>query len=38
MKRIERDFLTGDVLDLAPALLGMQLVRSDATGKKKANI
>ena len=31
-KRIEKDFLTGDVLDLAPALLGMQLVRHDGTG------
>ncbi len=31
-KRIERDFLTGDVLDLAPALLGMQIVRYDGTG------
>ncbi len=31
-KRIKRDFLTGDVLDLAPALLGMQIVRYDGTG------
>jgi DNA-3-methyladenine glycosylase len=31
-KRIERDFLTGDALDLAPALLGMQIVRYDGTG------
>ncbi len=31
-KRIEKDFLTGDVLDLAPALLGMQIVRHDGTG------
>ncbi len=35
-KRIERDFLTGDVLELAPALLGMQLVRYDATGNLRS--
>jgi len=37
-KRIEKVFFTRDVLDLAPALLGMKLIRSDCKGDNSSFI
>ena len=32
MKRVKKDFFTGDALSLAPALLGMKLIRAESSG------
>ena len=36
--RVDREFFTGDVLDIAPALLGMKLVVSDKTAGRRSFI